>query len=71
MNIVGGYGDKEFISKKFYGKGAISDFEGMAIRIPEKYKNYLKHSYGDYMRLPPKKEQQIKEYYYISRANDF
>ncbi|NGX84740.1 LicD family protein [Aequorivita sp. KMM 9714] len=69
VNISGGYGEKEFVSKKVYGKGVIVEFEGISIRVPENYKEYLEHFYGDYMQLPPKQEQKIKDYYCVFKSN--
>lgn len=71
VNITGGYGEKEFISKKLYGQGAIAEFDGITVKVPENYKEYLEHFYGDYMQLPPKKERQIKDYYHISKSKYF
>lgn len=68
VNISGGYGEKEFISKELYGQGALAEYEGISIRIPEKYLEYLEHFYGHYMQLPPKKEQQTKDFYHISKS---
>ena len=59
---------KEFIPKRFYGKGAINQYCDFQIRIPELYNEYLHHFYGDYMKFPSKDAQRNKEYYLISKS---
>ncbi len=41
------------IDASFFGKGTRLDFAGAKLPVPEKYEEYLKASYGDYMQLPP------------------
>ena len=62
-NIMGAYRTREIVPKAFYGKGAMYPFEGMELRGLEKYDEYLTHTYGDYMRLPP--EDQRKTHFRI------
>lgn len=68
VNIAGGYFLKEFIPKRFYGHGIIKQYSNIQIRIPELYDEYLHHFYGDYMKFPPREEQRLKEYYFISKS---
>lgn len=42
MNINGGYGEREFIPKAFYGKGCTSNYSDLEAIIPEQYNKYLK-----------------------------
>lgn len=57
-DISGAYGFKEFVPRKFFGKGTKLDFEGFKINAPSEYDLYLKHMYGDYMTLPPEDKRQ-------------
>ena len=52
------YGDKDYISAEFYGKGTDATYEGIKVRVPEKYDEYLTALYGDW-RTPPPPEKQI------------
>lgn len=65
VNISGDYYMKEFIPKKFYGKGVLKNYDGLQIRVPELYHEYLQHFYDDYMEFPPVEERVTDEYYYI------
>lgn len=51
--IMGAYKTREIVPKEYFGKPTDYKFEGMKIKGPEKYNNYLTHMYGEYM-LPPK-----------------
>ena len=44
---------KEVMGKDKFGKGTKVQFEDIEIRVPEKFDEYLKAIYGDYMKLPP------------------
>lgn len=39
------------------------EFEGYMFKAPKDYDNILKHGYGDYMKLPPKRERIAHHYY--------
>ena len=52
-NIMGAYRTREIIPAEIYGKGAMYNFEDTQLRGLEKYDEYLKLTYGDYMQLPP------------------
>lgn len=43
----------EILPKEVYGKGTDYEYEGMMIKGPDKYDEYLSHFYGDYMTPPP------------------
>lgn len=49
---------KECMARDIYGKPALLEFEGRHYYAPEKYTDYLKRMYGDYMCLPPEEERQ-------------
>lgn len=52
-NIMGAYRTKEIVPKEFYGKGKMYEFENIQMNGLELYDEYLKYTYGDYMKLPP------------------
>lgn len=55
--MVEDYPAKEAVPKEFFGNGEEVEFEQTTIRIPENWEGYLRHTYGDYMKLPPKEER--------------
>lgn len=54
------YFKKELMKKCVYGKGKLTEFEYLTVRIPEQYDTYLKKLYGDYMKLPPLERREGK-----------
>ena len=50
-------GKLEYASRDQYGEGIIVDFEGIPVRIPEKYNEYLSQKYGDWRNDPPLEKQ--------------
>ncbi len=48
-----------------YGKGRLMKYSGIDVIVPEKTEEYLTYLYDDYMKLPPKEERIINEFYYI------
>lgn len=53
-NIMGAYRTKEIVPKEFYGKGKMYQFEDIKMNGLELFDEYLKYTYGDYMKLPAK-----------------
>lgn len=53
VNFMGMYKFKDMIPKSIYGSGAKYQFEDGFYNGPEDYDTFLKHLYGDYMKLPP------------------
>lgn len=47
----------------WFGDGAEATFEGLRVRVPVRYDEYLHRKYGDY-RLDPPKEEQVGHHYY-------
>lgn len=43
----------EILPKEVYGNGSDYEYEGMIIKGPDKYDEYLTHFYGNYMTPPP------------------
>lgn len=62
ISYCGIYGEKEIMPRGYFGEGEKAIFEGIEVRVPQKYDLYLKQFYGDYMKLPPK-EQQVAHHY--------
>lgn len=56
-------GKLEYAPKWHYGDGIDVTFEGLCVRIPEKYDDYLTQKYGDWRADLPK-EQQVGHHYY-------
>lgn len=54
----------EYAPKEQYGKGTWAEFEGLKVRVPEKYDEYLTQKYGSWKADLPK-EQQIGHHYYV------
>lgn len=55
--IMGAYRTREIVPKEYFGEGAYYEFEGVKLRGPKLYDEYLKHMYGEYMKLPPERER--------------
>ena len=62
-NIMGAYRTREIVPKEFYGEGKLYQFEDTQLRGMAMAHEYLKYTYGDYMRLPP--EDQRKTHFKI------
>lgn len=52
-NLMGAYRTREIVPAEYYGQGAMYPFEDMQMRGLSMYHEYLTHTYGDYMQLPP------------------
>lgn len=51
-------GKLEYAERSQYGNGVFTEFEGLRVRIPEKYDAYLTQKYGDWRAdLPPEKKK--------------
>lgn len=55
-------GKLEYAPREQYGDGAWATFEGLKVRIPEKYDEYLTQKYGDWRADLPA-EQQVGHHY--------
>ena len=60
----------EYAPQWHYGKGTIAVFEGLSVRIPEKFDEYLTQKYGEWRKDPPKDEQVGHHYYEICDLNN-
>ena len=50
-------GRLEYAPREQYGDGAWATFEGLRVRVPEKYDEYLTQKYGDWRAELPKEQQ--------------
>lgn len=50
-------GELEYAPRQQYGDGVWADFEGLKVRIPEKYDEYLTQKYGSWRSELPKEKQ--------------
>ena len=58
-------GDLEYATSEQYGNGTWADFEGLRVRIPEKYDAYLTQKYGNWRGELPPEEQEGHHYYTV------
>lgn len=56
-NLLGRWREKEIVPIDWYGEGVRYSFEDTTFQGIKEYDKYLSHMYGDYMTLPPQKEQ--------------
>lgn len=61
--ITGAYKAKEIVPREYFGttydECSWWEFEGVQIRGPKLWEEYLTHMYGDYRKLPPESERKI------------
>ncbi len=55
--LVGDYGSKEIMSKKYFDSTIPVEFEKGAFSAIEGYDDFLRALYGDYMQMPPPEKQ--------------
>lgn len=58
-------GKLEYAPKEQYGEGIFADFEGLQVRIPEMYDEYLTQKYGDWRADPPESEKEGHHSHFI------
>lgn len=63
-NFANSMKKSEYVPRGIYGEGTFFSFEGLRVRIPEKYHEYLVQKYGDYSLDPPA-EKQVPSHGYI------
>lgn len=56
-NGISPYKFKEVVRHETFGNGVLYEFEGILLNGPSDAPNYLRHIYGDYMRIPPELER--------------
>lgn len=62
-------GRLEYADRDQYGDGSWAEFEGLQVRIPEKFDEYLTQKYGDWRSDPPEDEKSGHHYNYICDTN--
>ena len=55
----------DYAGKEVFGEGAWMCFEGLQVRVPERYEDYLTRKYGDYRRDLPEEEKQGHHYFAV------
>lgn len=64
-------GERDIFKRKWFDETILWPFEDSFFRIPKNYDQVLKHTYGDYMKIPPKDEQIGHHYYKVYQKNDY
>ena len=57
------WGEKDIYLRKWFDHYRYMPFENYRFRVPRDYDKVLRHTYGDYMQLPPIKERTGHHYY--------
>ena len=57
------WGVKDMYLRKWFDEFVYQPFEQYEFRIPAEYDRVLRHTYGDYMQLPPVEERTGHHYY--------
>ncbi len=69
--LTGAYKTKEIVPRRFFGETYDEysewEFEGIKLRGPKLWEEYLNHMFGDYSKLPPESERKIHYKPYIKR----
>lgn len=61
----GEYFKKEYQEKSWYEDYALLPFGNLNVRVPANYEAFLKHVYGNYMKLPPLEKRVSHHYHYF------
>lgn len=64
-NFTGAYKLRELVPSDYFGKPTKLYFEGVELKCPNKYKDYLKAIYGEDYMTPPPIEQRVPHQYRI------
>ncbi len=62
-NYANSASETEYAPREQYGDGVMMTFEGLPVRVPARYDDYLTQKYGDWRAELPK-EQQVGHHYY-------
>jgi lipopolysaccharide cholinephosphotransferase len=66
-NFLGSWDEKEIMPREYFGTPTFYKFRERWFYGPEKYDEYLRRLYGDYMKLPPlEKQKSHHKFYYIN-----
>ncbi len=58
-------GSLEYAPREQYGEGTFVEFEGLKVRVPELYDEYLTQKYGDWRADLPDEEKTAHHYYSV------
>lgn len=61
-NFSGAWGKKEICPSEWFGEGSTHEFEGLQVKGPLRYHEYLERLYGDYMQPPPPEKRRGHHY---------
>lgn len=71
-NFFGAWKEKEVYPKRLLGNPTLYSFEDTELYGPEDIDGYLRHVYGDFMRLPPVEKRVFKHnYHYLDWNKGF
>lgn len=71
-NAVWGSGGTACIyDRSLFNEAVLVDFEDAKFKAPVGYDEFLKHIYGNYMKLPPKKSRHPHHGYYVIKNLDY
>ena len=71
-NFLGAYGEKETYEPSVFGSPQLYYFEDVQLYGPERIDDYLRKTYGDYWKYPPKEEQVFRHsYVYLDLNHPF
>lgn len=68
--VVWGYGLRERMNKDIFESSIEVEFENNLYKAPIGYELYLKHLYGDFMKLPPEEKRNTHHRYYAYSKKD-
>lgn len=69
-NFTGAYKLKEIVPSDYFSEPATLEFEGISLKVPKRYEDYLIAIYGEnYMQLPPE-EKRVPHQYEIVTLGD-
>lgn len=69
-NYTGAYKLKEIVPRDYFSEPTTLEFEGIPLKVPKRYEEYLTAIYGeDYMQLPPE-EKRVPHQYEIVTLGD-
>lgn len=69
-NYTGAYKLKEIVPSDYFSESTTLEFEGIPLKVPKRYEEYLIAIYGeDYMQLPPE-EKRVPHQYEIVTLGD-
>ena len=69
INLCGAWRLKEMGRKEIFSDYKLVDFDGMKVRIPIGFDEYLTNIYGDYMTPPPENKRESHHSYFYLNMN--